>query len=51
MKKESFCPLKQKVSINRFWILKSILLQGEISLNEDPHFAGMFFLHINRLLI
>ena len=33
--------------INRFWFFNKILLEGEISLNRGPHFAGMFFLYIN----
>ena len=37
--------------INRFWFFNKILLSGEISLNRGPHFAGMFFPHINIPLV
>ena len=37
--------------INRFWFFNGILLSGEISLSRGPHFAGMFFLHVNTPLL
>ena len=35
--------------INRLWFFNRILLSGETSHNQRPHFAGMIFLHMNTL--
>ena len=37
--------------LNILWFCNRMLLSGVISLYQGPHFAGIFFPHINTLLI
>lgn len=33
--------------VNRFWLFNRVILYDEVLFKCSPHFAGMFFLHVN----